>query len=133
MHKKRINALRTRRALAALACLVLMLGILSAAAPQKAFADSEEEKTLVVTVVEEIPVEEIEDDDVPLASFGDTGKGVPDGTRHTILAGALLLAVALYVVYFVAYEKRLGALREEAAEAESRWHARRRAKRGECS
>ena len=125
MHKESKNFRSAIQVLAALVSLILLLSILSVITPQKAFAETGEARTLIVTVVEEIPVDEIDDDDVPLASFGDTGKRISDGTRHVLLMSALLLSVTVYIFYFSTYEKRLGALRSKAAEAESHWHAER--------
>lgn len=125
MQKELTNHGRARRILAGALCLVLALAVLLAVLPQRAFADTAEPKTLIVTVVEEIPADEIEDDDVPLASLADTGKSISDSTRHVLLMSALLLCVAVYVFYFRTYEKRLRALRWKAAEAENRWHAQR--------
>ena len=133
MHNESKKVHPTLQVLAAFIALVLILSILSAVImPQKAFADTGEARTLIVTVVEEIPVDEIDDDDVPLASFGDAEKRISESTRHVLLMSALLLFVTVYVFYFSTYEKRLGSLRYKAAEAESRWHAERKAKWGEC-
>ena len=130
MHKEAKQIQPTLRVLAALV-VCLTLCILAVILPQTAFAETGEARTLIVTVIEEIPVDEIDDDDVPLATFGDTGKSITEGTRHVLLTSALLLCVIIYIFYFSTYEKRLGVLRGKAAEAESRWHAEHRKKRGE--
>ena len=133
MQKKRYSGINARSAFfaTATACLLLALVLLTLLPAPRAFADTEDGKKLVVTVVEKIPAEEIEDDDVPLASFSEIGSDITDGPRHVLLMSLLLLVVAAYVLYFGAYEKRLNALRWQAAEAENGWHVRHHAERGE--
>ncbi len=114
-----------RRLLLCLICLMLALALL-AMLPPAAYAEQAEPQTLIVTVVEEIPADEIEDEDVPLAAFDDAGRGISDATRHVLLMCLLLMCVAVYVFYFSMFEKRLGALRLRAAEAEARWRETRR-------
>ena len=115
----------TVRLLAGALCLLFAFAVLCGIRPQQAYADDAEPKKLIVTVVEEIPADEIEEDDVPLADFSETGKSIPDGTRHILLMSTLLMLVAMYVFYFVQYERRLGKLRWKAAEAEYAWRAQR--------
>lgn len=117
-----------RRLLCCLTCLLVAFALLLAIQP-KAFAEPAEPQTLIVTVVEEIPADEIEDDDVPLASFADAGRGITDSTRHVLLMCLLLMCVVVYVFYFSMFEKRLSALRLKAAEAEARWRETRRGRR----
>ena len=74
-------------------------------------------RQLVITVVEEIPAEEIEEEAVPLAAVPDTASGRE--TRHAGMMGLTLAAVIFYVLYFGRYERKLLALRREAARAES--------------
>ena len=117
-----------RKLLAAAAALLLALAILSVLLPLRAYAETAEARTLIVTVVEEIPADEIiDDDDVPLATFDDSGKAISDQTRHVLLTSALLFCVLIYVFYFRTYEKRLSSLRLTAAEAESSWRGKRHA------
>ena len=117
-----------RKLLAAAAALLLALAILSVLLPLRAYAETAEARTLIVTVVEEIPADEIiDDDDVPLATFDDSGKAISDQTRHVLLMSALLFCVLIYVFYFRTYEKRLSSLRLTAAEAESSWRGKRHA------
>ena len=124
MQKKRNSGIAARRAFFATvtACLLLATALLAMLPAPKACADTEDGKKLVVTVVEEIPAEEIEDDDVPLASFSEIVSDSTDGPRHVLLMSLLLVLLVLYVLYFSAYEKRLHALRWKAAEAENSWH-----------
>ncbi|MBQ3755921.1 MAG: hypothetical protein II873_02235 [Oscillospiraceae bacterium] len=133
MQKKRYSGINSRRAFFATvtACLLLAIVLFTLLTTPRAYADMEDGRKLVVTVVEEIPAEEIEDDDVPLASFTEIASDITDGTRHVLLMGLLLLLVVVYVLYFIAYEKRLNALRWQAAEAENGWHVRHHAERGE--
>ena len=72
--------------------------------------------TLTVTVVEDIPAEEIEENEVPLAALPETP--ARRGVRHVLLAALLLASAAGYVVYFRRYDRRLALLRRRAAEAE---------------
>lgn len=110
-------------------CLLLLAPLLLTSLTPAAMAsdgDGEGEKRLVITVVEEIPVEDIEDDSVPLAGFSDMAAADRGGQRHAALMGLTLLCTILYVTYFSRYEKRLFALRLEAAAAEERSMRRRR-------
>ena len=132
MQKKQNSEIDARRAFFTTVTARLLLAMaLLALLPAKAYADTEDGKKLVVTVVEEIPAEEIADDDVPLTSFSEIGSGITDGTRHVLLMSFLLLLLVMYVLYFSAYEKRLNALRWKAAEAENGWHAGHHAERSE--
>ena len=125
MHQKSKPVLSGRTLLLA-AALLLALAIMSVLLPSRAFADIGEARTLIVTVVEEIPADEIDDEDVPLANFDDAGKTVSDQTRHVLLMSGLLLFVLAYAFYFRTYEKRLSSLRLAAAEAETGWRGKRR-------
>ncbi len=78
--------------------------------------EGEEEKTLVITVVERTEAEDIEENEIPLAAYSDTEERA--GTRHAMLAGLMLAGVIAYTVYFVSYDRKLYDLRLEAAEAE---------------
>ena len=133
MQKKWNSEIDARRAFFATvtACLLLAMALLMLLPAPKAYADTEDGKKLVVTAVEEIPAEEIEDNDVPLTSFSENGADITDGTRHVLLMGLTLLLVVMYVLYFSAYEKRLNALRWKAAEAENGWHVEHHAEWGE--
>ena len=128
MHQKSKHVLSGRTLLPA-AALLLALAMISFLLPSHAFADEAhtgEARTLIVTVVEEIPADEIDDEDVPLANFDDAGKTVSDQTRHVLLMSGLLLFVLVYAFYFRTYEKRLSSLRLAAAEAETGWRGKRR-------
>lgn len=83
-----------------------------------------ERKKLVITVVEEIPAEEIPDNAVPLAPLPETASR--SGWRHAALMGLALLAVIAYVWYFSRYERKLFLLRRQAVRAESAWMRRTR-------
>ena len=130
MHQKSKPVLSGRTLLLA-AALLLALAIMSVLLPSRAFADTGEARTLIVTVVEEIPADEIDDEDVPLANFDDAEKTVSDQTRHVLLMSGLLLFVLVYAFYFRTYEKRLSSLRLAAAEAETGWRGKRRGLREE--
>ncbi len=133
MQKKRNSQIDARRALfaAASVCLLLAMALFALLTAPRAYADTEEGKKLVVTVVEEIPAEEIEDDEVPLTSFSEIGSDITGGTRHVLMMSLVLVLLVMYVLYFSAFEKRLNALRWKAAEAENAWHAEHHAQRGE--
>lgn len=133
MHQKSKHVLSGRTFILA-AALLLALAMISFLLPSRAFADEAhtgEARTLIVTVVEEIPADEIDDEDVPLANFDDARKTVSDQTRHVLLMSGLLLFVLVYAFYFRTYEKRLSSLRLAAAEAENDWRGRHRGKREE--
>lgn len=76
----------------------------------------EPEKELLITVVEDIPAEDIEEEKVPLAASPDTpGR---NGTEHLLMGIVLLLGSVFYTVYFYHADQKLFTLRREAAEAE---------------
>lgn len=114
-----------------LACLLLTLFLLFLLPQPSARAENSGDsarKQLVITVVEDIPAEEIEEEAVPLA--------VPDiatgrETRHAGMMGLTLAAVVFYVLYFGRYEKKLLALRREAARVESSYFRKIRTENGE--
>ena len=83
-----------------------------------------ERRELKITVVEDIPAAEIEDEAVPLA--GVPGTETRSGMRHMIWMGALLAAAIVYVIYFTGYDRRLFRLRKEAARAEQACRIRHR-------
>lgn len=72
-----------------------------------------------ITVEEEIPAAEIEENEVPLAAFSQEDKT----PRPVFIVCAVTAAActAVYLIYFARMKKRLGALRAEAAAAEQRW------------
>ena len=75
-----------------------------------------EEKQLVITVVEEMEAEDIEEDEIPLAAFPTANQQY--GRRHAILAGTVFAMTCCYALYFILYEKKLLRLKREAAELE---------------
>lgn len=82
---------------------------------------------LIITEIEDLPALDIEENAVPLAAGpGEASRG---GVRHAAMMGLVLAGVAAYVWYFSVMEKRLFALRKQAAEAEVRQRERRRAKK----
>ena len=101
-----------------LAALILLLGLLPTGALAAETAPAEAETPLIIEVVEDIPAEDIEESQVPLAAYTDTP--ARSGLRHCALTGLLLLAVIGYVIYFRRYGARLYRLRQEAALAELR-------------
>ena len=97
---------------------LLALTLLFACMVQPVMAeDDSEEKTLVITVLEDIPAEDIDDAEVPLAAFP---AAEDHSTRHIALMGLTLLAVIAYAIYFGVYDTKLMRLRQEAAAAEHR-------------
>ena len=87
------------------------------------WADNEEQtdgsrREITIEVVEDIPADEIEDADVPLAALPVSEKS--NAVRHVGMMLALLGAVCAYSAYFINYEKKLVRLREDAVEAEDR-------------
>ena len=79
-------------------------------------------KPLSITVVEEIPAVDIEENTVPLAAFPEKKTG--NELRHMVWAGAALLAVLAYLVYFFLYDRKLLRLRNEVIMAEYRRRGR---------
>lgn len=72
-----------------------------------------------IEVVEELSIDDqvmINDEQVPLASF-DRGP-TPAGNRHAIMMGVVFLTALGYAVYVERHEKKLHALRMEAARAQ---------------
>ena len=91
--------------------------VLAAESPQaESETETTSEKQLVITVVEDIPAMDIEENEVPLAAFPDTAGR--SGTRHAVLMGLVLACVLAYVIYMGRYEKKLAVLRHKAARAE---------------
>ena len=81
-------------------------------------AELTEQKQLQITVVEDIPAVDIEEDEVPLAALPNTR--TRSGMQHALWMGALLLAVIVYAAYFSAYDRRLSGLRRKAAGMEKK-------------
>ena len=79
---------------------------------------TEAQRQLQITVVEDIPAVDIEEDEVPLAALPNTR--TRSGRQHVLWMGALLLAVIAYAAYFSAYDRRLSGLRRKAAGMEKR-------------
>ena len=112
------------RTLCALLCLCALCVALCGASS----GGTDEGKTLEITVVETIPAEDIEDDAVPLAVFD--APGSRSLLRSALPSAALLAAALLYVLVTVRSEKKLAALRMEAALAEARVMRLRRESKG---
>ena len=86
---------------------------------QPALCYAEERPSFTITVEEEIPAVEIEENGVPLAAFSQE-----DNTTQPVIIVCVLTAAvcaAAYLIYFARLKKHLGALRAEAAFAEQRW------------
>ena len=111
-------------ALISLCCVCVLLTALFGAHAYAAGAESPG-NTLEITVVEQIPAEEIDDDEVPLAAPF-SGRPERRAFRTAAPAGVMLLVSLLYVAYTMRREKRLAALRMEAARAEARYMRARR-------
>ena len=85
-----------------------------------------EQRELIIEVEEELPVNEIEDEEVPLAGWPSADSAsaaepehrTASGLRHAAMMAVFLIAVILYTIYFVMYDKRLYGLRREAARRE---------------
>ena len=110
-----------------LTTVILLLTVFLCAgmpASVRAAASESDGKKLVIEVVEELPADEIEEAEVPLAALPDTE--ARETTRHILLAGLFLAASVTYVVYFSKYDKKLYLLRKEAAQAEKDARNRRR-------
>ncbi len=75
-----------------------------------------EERELVITVVEEIPAEEIYDEEVPMAALPYSKN--QNGTRHLLMMSSLLVLSCAYIGYFHHYEKRIETLRAAVIEKE---------------
>jgi hypothetical protein len=80
--------------------------------------DGNNHKEITIEVVEDIPADDIEDAEIPLAALPVSEKS--NAVRHIGMMLGLFGAVCAYSVYFINYEKKLVRLREEAAEAEER-------------
>jgi len=122
---------RTKAFLAGIICTLALLfaGLFAAGvqvyAEEPASAGGNEQ--LVITVVEDIPAVDIEENEVPLAAYPNSQ--MRNGTRHVILMGLAFLCVLAYVLYMGRSEKKLSRLRLEAADVEYRlMQAKRREK-----
>jgi hypothetical protein len=119
--------MRKHRSLPALISLLCVCVLLTALCGAYVYAAGGESpgNTLEISVVEQIPAEELDDNEVPLAS------PFPGGPERSVFrtaapAGVMLLVSLLYVAFTVRREKRLAALRMEAAHAEERYMRERR-------
>ena len=79
---------------------------------------SEDRPGLTISVVEEIPADDIEETRVPLGALPTSPDS--EGVRHLIPALVLAVCAVVYVIYFFCLERRIFRLRRQAAEAESR-------------
>ena len=93
----------------------LFTGMFFRATP--AYGD-EEEGELVITVVEEIPAEDIYDEEVPMAALPYSAN--QNGTRHLLMMSALLVLAFGYVGYFSHYEKKIDHLKQMVIEEEEK-------------
>ena len=99
------------------AVLVLALAWTLLLVPVMADTDEEEgQPDVTISVVEDIPVQDIEEAEIPLAANPDTA--ARSGVRRVMLAAVFLLLTAAYVLYFSAYDRKLYALSREAAQEE---------------
>ncbi len=115
-----------KRVLMILVLFAVLTGLLPFWTAGPAYGASENGK-LTITEIEDLPAVDIEENAVPLAAGpGEASRG---GMRHAAMMGLVLAGVTVYVWYFSVMEKRLFALRKQAAEAEIRQRERRRAKK----
>jgi len=111
---------RTKAFLAGIICTLALLfaGLFAAGvqvyAEEPASAGGNEQ--LVITVVEEMEAEDIEEDEIPLAAYPTPNEQY--GRRHAILAGTVFAMTCCYALYFILYERKLLRLKQEAAELE---------------
>lgn len=114
---------RWSRLLSLISLIVLLMIAVAIMPSSNAWADDKGDdgsshKDITIEVVEDIPADEIEDAEIPLAALPVSEKS--NAVRHLGMMLALFGAVCGYAVYFISYEKKLVGLREKAAEAEER-------------
>lgn len=114
---RRSGRARALRGMAALAAALLAGGIFLTAAFAAAETGSEADEGLVITVLEDIRAEDVDDGGVPLSLLSPSQHS---RIRHAALMGAALTAVIAYVWYFGSFEKKLRLLRRTAAREEHR-------------
>ena len=102
------------------AAVCFVTGLLFRTLP--AYGD-EEEGELIIRVVEEIPAEDIYDEEVPMAAQPTSAN--QSGTRHLLMMSFLLLLSCGYVGYFSHYEKRIDSLKEKVIQEEEKRMAER--------
>lgn len=83
--------------------LALMAAFCLAAFP--AAAAEEQGGNLVITVVEDIPAEDIDDSAVPLAAPGSRANEI--GQRLVLIAGIIFVCALIFVAIMIVREKRL--------------------------
>ena len=116
---------RIVRALCALvAALVLAVSLAVPALAEGEDTSEGQQPELIITVEEEIPAAEIEDDAVPL-SAGPAERSAIE-LPQVILMGITFVASVGYALYFRTQDQRLYELRRTVAEAEWRLVSRRR-------
>lgn len=84
---------------------------------QEETTDDEAKKTLTITVVEDIPAEEIEEAEVPMAAAPVTKNSIRTGTVVWICV--IAAAIAACAVYFARYKKKLKDLKALAVQKET--------------
>ena len=114
---------RFSRFLSLISVIVLLMIALVLMPSSNAWAEDDgdagsDHKNITIEVVEDIPADDIEDEEIPLAALPVSEKS--NAVRHIGMMLGLFGAVCAYSVYFINYEKKLVRLREEAAEAEER-------------
>lgn len=112
---------------ALLLSLIVMTGIFMSSSRISMAEGEDGRKDITIEVVEDIPAEDIEEAEVPMAALPDSP--VSNGVRHMGMMLILLAGVIAYAVYFTNYEKKLVSLRAQAAEAEARAMQARRNKK----
>ena len=116
---------RIVRALCALvAALILAFSLAMPALAEGEDTSEGQQPELIITVEEEIPAAEIEDDAVPL-SAGPAERSAIE-LPQVVLMGVAFVASVGYALYFRAQDQRLYELRRTVAEAEWRLVSRRR-------
>ena len=98
---------------------LLLLAAFTLLGPQELWAENRQDP-LLITVVEDIPALDIEDNLVPLAAGPGASKAGSqrDGYRHAALMGLVLTAVIAGWLYFSWIEREMFLLRMRAARAE---------------
>ena len=118
MENKKISLLRI-----SLIILLFMISveIIGLAAPAIFAEESgQEQKHLVIKVIEDEELMDIEDEDIPLSFYSEGSAQDRSGTRHLILMSLMLACVIIYVIYQTVNEKKLIELRKRAAGAQYR-------------
>ena len=105
---------RNLRRLLALTAFAIILMLVMPVSPVRA---GETRRDFRITVVEDIPAVDIEENEVPLAAMPNTK--TRSGVRHAALMTLVLAASIGYIIYADSCDRKILALERRAAEAES--------------